>query len=762
MAGPTATNATKSTNAAPTPERVPDAGPGQTTGGPHSALLRLQRTAGNGAVSQLLQPAPGTGPEVPAAVQTVLASGGGQTLGAGIRAVIEPQFGWDFSQVRIHHSGEAAASARELGAAAYTIGTDIVFGAGRYAPDTDQGQMLLAHELAHVVQQSRGGSNSGPPAQAAHLEHAANIAARNSLDGAASWVGVEGASTVGLALQPDPPTFGNLPGEEPETRKRSLLVEEGGRWYTREPNGQRYTASGTYAFVVQRGKTWVVRPTGALGGPNPGHKDAAQGGRVEYAGLISFGSGRNTRGVLREWTNASGHFLPTQAFASAAGLPMDKFKPFTGPRPPSGPQAQLPVFQPKAPATIPPESPSGEPPSARTPTPAAPPAAQPPAAEASPPSARPAPQAPVADEPPQSARPAPQAPANEAAPQSTRPPPEAPPPAPRPPPGTRVPSRAVELPPEIDPAARGAAIHGGTILALEVLNAVLNSIGDSIQRSAAQSALYKEMPQITEALSNNPGQGVIVEFRFRRFTPHPDSVFRPGDMFESISWYPARSARDIQARLDPEEKGSTYSITRRWLQPTRPAPAQGAAGAKKPASTPAPVAETQPVTRIGSLEQWVQQTGAIYQKSRLRLYEALQAAHMGGMDGYRVELEGMHLLVDPTLYPNLLTAMQNIVAEEMNKRNEALRDLINREQARLDKFMKEGTIRKIWEQREIELDPHALDTARAHESSARIAIQQKRFRDARKSIKDGEDQHKAAWEQLYHYENGRPYFDPTK
>lgn len=66
--------------------------------------------------------------------------------------------GFDFSQVRIHTDTRAAESARAVNAAAYTVGRDIVFGAGKYQPNTPQGQRLLAHELTHVAQQSNGPS----------------------------------------------------------------------------------------------------------------------------------------------------------------------------------------------------------------------------------------------------------------------------------------------------------------------------------------------------------------------------------------------------------------------------------------------------------------------------------------------------------------------------------------------------------------------------------------------------------------------------
>ncbi|MBN2118650.1 MAG: DUF4157 domain-containing protein [Anaerolineales bacterium] len=77
----------------------------------------------------------------------------GQSLDAQTRAFMEPRFGHDFSQVRVHTDARAAESARAVNALAYTVGRDVVFGAGQYAPATPQGQRLLAHELTHVAQQ---------------------------------------------------------------------------------------------------------------------------------------------------------------------------------------------------------------------------------------------------------------------------------------------------------------------------------------------------------------------------------------------------------------------------------------------------------------------------------------------------------------------------------------------------------------------------------------------------------------------------------
>jgi hypothetical protein len=89
-------------------------------------------------------------------VRSFLASSAGEPLPAGARSFMEPRFGRGFGDVRVHTGPAAAESARSIGAAAYAVGPDLVFGEGRFRPDTQPGRRLLAHELAHVAQQSRG------------------------------------------------------------------------------------------------------------------------------------------------------------------------------------------------------------------------------------------------------------------------------------------------------------------------------------------------------------------------------------------------------------------------------------------------------------------------------------------------------------------------------------------------------------------------------------------------------------------------------
>jgi hypothetical protein len=105
-------------------------------------------------------PAPAVSGQItaPPIVHEVLRSPG-QPLDPATRAFMEPQFGHDFGRVRVYTDSEADRSARALNARAYTVGSQVVFAAGSYAPATPDGRRLLAHELTHVQQQLGGRSN---------------------------------------------------------------------------------------------------------------------------------------------------------------------------------------------------------------------------------------------------------------------------------------------------------------------------------------------------------------------------------------------------------------------------------------------------------------------------------------------------------------------------------------------------------------------------------------------------------------------------
>jgi hypothetical protein len=108
---------------------------------------------------------PGTHSQLDTSLAVQTAQRAGAPLPAVEKSFFESRFGHDFSAVRVHADRPAAAAARSINARAYTLGDNIVFGAGEYAPTTQPGRRLLAHELTHVVQQGNLVSASGPAIQ---------------------------------------------------------------------------------------------------------------------------------------------------------------------------------------------------------------------------------------------------------------------------------------------------------------------------------------------------------------------------------------------------------------------------------------------------------------------------------------------------------------------------------------------------------------------------------------------------------------------
>jgi outer membrane protein OmpA-like peptidoglycan-associated protein len=155
----------------------------------------------------------------------------GQPLDSDTRAFMEPRFEHDFSQVRVHTDAEAAESAQAVNALAYTVGRDVVFGEGQYAPETSEGRELLAHELTHVVQQAHktgasvssiqlGDANTPQEHQAASFGHLAL-----STDPQAISEKVTSLETSHAVLQRQP----NLPGPPPSLGQINLSIDDKGK-----------------------------------------------------------------------------------------------------------------------------------------------------------------------------------------------------------------------------------------------------------------------------------------------------------------------------------------------------------------------------------------------------------------------------------------------------------------------------------------------------------------------------------------------------
>jgi outer membrane protein OmpA-like peptidoglycan-associated protein len=117
----------------------------------------------------------------------------GEPLDRATRDYFEPLFGHDFSRVRVHADSTSAVWAQAANAAAYSVNDHIVFGEGRYSPHTRSGQRLLAHELAHIVQQHNA---SGPKSYGSTYEAEATEASRKVLNGQPAAIRLAAAAGV--------------------------------------------------------------------------------------------------------------------------------------------------------------------------------------------------------------------------------------------------------------------------------------------------------------------------------------------------------------------------------------------------------------------------------------------------------------------------------------------------------------------------------------------------------------------------------------
>lgn len=125
------------------------------------------------------------------------AVGGGFDLPEALRREFEGRFGADFSSVKLHQGPRAAAEADLLNANAFTLGSNIFFSGNQYSPFTSGGKQLIAHELAHVVQQRRGGAAPVPSVGAAHERGAE--AASQAYAAHTGSIAVEGSTGAGVA-----------------------------------------------------------------------------------------------------------------------------------------------------------------------------------------------------------------------------------------------------------------------------------------------------------------------------------------------------------------------------------------------------------------------------------------------------------------------------------------------------------------------------------------------------------------------------------
>jgi hypothetical protein len=184
-------------------------------------LAALQRALGNRALGAREGAAGGPGPTDRALGR--LRGDAGAPLDHELRAPLEAGLGVDLSAVRIHVGGSAADAACLLNARAFTLGNHVVFGAGQYAPASEAGRRLLAHELIHTVQQSRGGSGAPPLSPSSRGEREVQRAADELVRGGSPRL--PRPTGVGLArqfrsLNVDALSFDELQQEREMVRER--------------------------------------------------------------------------------------------------------------------------------------------------------------------------------------------------------------------------------------------------------------------------------------------------------------------------------------------------------------------------------------------------------------------------------------------------------------------------------------------------------------------------------------------------------------
>jgi hypothetical protein len=233
--------------------------------------------------------------------RAVAPAGTGWALEPAVRTEMEQRFGADFSGVRVHTDASAARSAMALRSRAYTIGQDVVFGPGRYAPGTTAGRQLLAHELAHTIQQRNQQRNVQPgsslpvssPADAAEREasHAAASGGAVSISQTQNTIGRDDAPVEdeegpfrlqwpsGLGPRPRPEPTWRLPAPElfppprfgpstwglPPQGKLQLgpITPPSPGSVTVTPPGPRVTGTGTFGKTVPAGYDETAKRLGA-------------------------------------------------------------------------------------------------------------------------------------------------------------------------------------------------------------------------------------------------------------------------------------------------------------------------------------------------------------------------------------------------------------------------------------------------------------------------------------------------------------------
>jgi hypothetical protein len=497
--------------------------------------------------ARLLQRAPASAApttEVPPIVGEVLQSPG-RPLNAATRSYMEPRFGHNFGDVQVHTDATAAESASAVDALAYTVGRDVVFGQGQYRPESAEGRQLLAHELAHVVQQ-RGAKNSD------RLEIGDNNgAAEREAEQSSALISTEalinltsGNMTGILQRQSNDPRHQR--GYFGEQQAAFVLYDERDGWATiRGPSGQSGHATTTGGedglfYNVRTKELHIVD-----------NKSLARAGNVSSATAIDPSRNlvqnietmlrdverqstetipyrqevlrllRQTRAALAAGTHIPGRvkLVVTNAGGNSTGVVQrlqnlgvifrDAYAPLT-PRPGTA-----------RPVLGRPNVASGQGTNQSSST-AIPQQSSTSAVDSAPQATIPPRQSPPVQN-------ATQAPSSPTAPQAATPNNNR---------GSRTTARVGvadnRLPSGPIPSPRGSGAVAAIQLAFMGLNFVLNWLNDEEQGRRVREALEQTQPYVERLQSERPDQGILLVFFYSQFVPPPDSPIQSGAIFSHI------------------------------------------------------------------------------------------------------------------------------------------------------------------------------------------------------------------------------------
>lgn len=214
---------------------------------------KLQRDAAAGASSG------GATPVVAGNVQSAIQNKttGGEPLSSDVRGHMEPRFGADFSNVRIHRDAESAGLNNQLSARAFTYQNHIFFSRDQYQPGASEGQHLLAHELTHTIQQGHAVQRSPQVSTAAATPAVQRLGVQDALDKFAEWAyAIPGFRLLTLVIGFNPVNMRSADRNAANLLRALIELMPGGAFITQALDNHG---------VINKAASWIERQLATLG-----------------------------------------------------------------------------------------------------------------------------------------------------------------------------------------------------------------------------------------------------------------------------------------------------------------------------------------------------------------------------------------------------------------------------------------------------------------------------------------------------------------